>query len=77
MSRPAKRWTGFWKMDDIYPDGSSMSYEYRWESRIVWLAISYRFGKQDIQARQRNISHDELDRVGGGGNKNSGGGGQQ
>ncbi len=68
---------GFWKMDDIYPDGSSMSYEYRWESRIVWLAISYRFGKQDIQARQRNISHDELDRVGGGGNKNSGGGGQQ
>lgn len=63
---------GFWKQDYTYPDGSFEKGEYRWESRSVWLSLSYRFGKQDIQTRQRRSDNDILDRVGGGGN--SGGG---
>ena len=63
----------YWKEHYIYPDGSSTKGDYRWESRSVWLTASYRFGKQDIQSRQRRSDHEELNRIGGG----SGGGGKQ
>lgn len=62
----------FWKDNYVYPDGSTERGDYRWESRSVWLTLSYRFGKQDIQTRQRRTDSDELNRIGG----DSGGGSQ-
>ena len=56
---------GFWKSHYIYPDGSIRNTESRWESRSVWLSVSYRFGKQDIQPRNRRTGTDEeLERMG-------------
>lgn len=59
---------GRWSSDYVYPDGSSSKSESRWESRSVYLSLSYRFGKQDIQPRnRRNGSSEEMERMGGGG----------
>ncbi|MDL2297057.1 TonB-dependent receptor [Bacteroidales bacterium OttesenSCG-928-B11] len=58
---------GFWSSDYVYPDGSTSKSESRWESRSVYLTASYRFGKQDIQPRnRRNSSSEEHDRMGNG-----------
>ncbi len=57
---------GRWIEDYTYPDGSRTRGNYHWESRGVWLNISYRFGKQDIQTRQRGTESEELNRIGGG-----------
>ena len=65
---------GIWKSDYIYPDGSTSVSESRWESRSLWLSASYRFGKQDIQPRNRRVNNnEELERIGNGGNNGEGG----
>lgn len=58
---------GFWKEDYTFPDGSRTKGDYFWESRGVWINISYRFGKQNIQTRKTSTDSEELQRIGGGG----------
>lgn len=61
---------GYWQERNIYPSGNSSYEDYRWESRQVWITLSYRFGKQNIQTRQmKSRDNDELDRMGGGNDK--------
>ena len=55
---------GKWIQNNIYPDGSVSKGEWRWESRRLWVHISYRFGKQDLQLRQKRMeSQEELQRM--------------
>jgi hypothetical protein len=61
---------GYWQERSTYPNGNSSYEDYRWESRQVWITLSYRFGKQNIQTRQmKSRDNDELDRMGGGNEK--------
>lgn len=62
---------GYWREENVYPNGTVMNSQWRWPSRGVYLNISYRFGKQDIQFRQRTATNEEIDRMGGN-NENSG-----
>lgn len=67
-----------WKEQNTYPDSSIANGTWYWNSRGVTLNISYNFGKQNIQPRQRKSGDsEELDRMGGGGNQGSGKGQQQ
>ena len=50
---------GKWIENNIYPDGSESKGEWRWESRRLWVHISYRFGKQDLQLRQKRMENQE------------------
>ncbi len=55
---------GKWVSDMIYPDGSISHSEWLWESRRVWLNLSYRFGKSDLKLRhKRHITDEELKRM--------------
>lgn len=65
-----------WVSHDIYPDGSIINQRWMSKRRSVDLNISYRFGKQNIQVRQRRSGdNDEFNRMGGGdsGQGNQGG----
>ncbi len=65
--------SGSWEEKESYPDGTKTDGVWRWESRQVWLSVSYRFGKQDIQPRQRkSASDDEQGRMGNGGGSGTG-----
>ena len=64
-----------WVSNSVYPDGTYSNMRWMHESRGVKLDLTYRFGKQNIQMRQRKGHDDEFDRMGGG--SSSGGGGGQ
>lgn len=58
---------GVWSDHTIYPDGSTSKSTWRWESRRLWLQLSYRFGKQDLKLREKRANDiEELQRMGGG-----------
>lgn len=62
----------YWRENNTYPDGSVYNGTWYWNSRGVSLNVSYRFGKENIQPRQRKTGdNDELDRMGGGNSDNS------
>ena len=71
-----------WVSHSAYPDGTVTDIRWKGQSRGVSLNLTYRFGKQRIQMRQRKGHDDEFDRMGGGnsqggqggGNRNQGGG---
>lgn len=68
-----------WRTSSVYPDGTSSSMSWIQQRRGVKLDLTYRFGKNNIQVRQRKTSdNDEFDRMGGGsGNGQGGQGGGQ
>ncbi len=69
---------GIWSDYTVYPDGSSTKSTWRWESRRLWLQLSYRFGKQDLKLREKRTNDiEELQRMGGGTQDEGKGGFQQ
>lgn len=67
-----------WQMNYVYPDGSVVNQRWMGDGIEVSLDLSYRFGKQNIQMRQRRGGdNDEFDRMGGGGGQGGQGGGAQ
>ncbi|MBO4645971.1 MAG: TonB-dependent receptor [Bacteroidales bacterium] len=66
-----------WVSHSAYPDGTYSNMRWMHESRGVKLDLTYRFGKQNIQMRQRRGHDDEFDRMGGGNTGGQGGQGGQ
>ena len=65
-----------WVSHSVYPDGTVTDMRWKGQSRGVSLNLTYRFGKQRIQMRQRKGHDDEFDRMGGGNNQGTGNPGQ-
>ena len=65
-----------WVSHSAYPDGTVTDMRWKGQSRGVSLNLTYRFGNNRIQMRQRKGHDDEFDRMGGGDNQGSGNRGQ-
>ena len=61
-----------WVSHSTYPDGTVTDIRWKGQSRGVSLNLTYRFGKQRIQMRQRKGHDDEFDRMGGGNSQGAG-----
>lgn len=66
-----------WASSYVYPDGTETSERWIGRQRGVSVNLSYRFGNQRIQVRQRRSNDSEFGRMGGGDGGGQQGGGQQ